>query len=48
VPVDDGFRFGRPEYAWLAANGPKVGWHHPEWARAGGGREEPWHFEYEG
>jgi uncharacterized protein YlxW (UPF0749 family) len=48
VPVDDGFRFGRPEYAWLAANGPKLGWHHPEWARAGGGREEPWHFEYAG
>ncbi|MEV0950279.1 M15 family metallopeptidase [Promicromonospora sp. NPDC050249] len=48
VPVDDGFRFGQPEYAWLAANGPEVGWHHPEWARAGGGREEPWHFEYGG
>jgi LAS superfamily LD-carboxypeptidase LdcB len=48
VPVDDGFRFGQPEYEWLAANGPKVGWKHPEWARAGGGREEPWHFEYEG
>lgn len=48
VPVDDGFRFGRPEYAWLAANGPEVGWHHPEWARQGGGREEPWHFEYVG
>lgn len=48
VPVDDGFRFGQPEYEWLAANGPKVGWEHPEWARAGGGREEPWHFEYKG
>ncbi|MEU4361637.1 M15 family metallopeptidase [Promicromonospora sp. NPDC023987] len=46
VPTDDGFRFGQPEYEWLAANGPEVGWHHPEWARAGGGREEPWHFEY--
>jgi hypothetical protein len=46
VPVDDGFRFGQPEYEWLAANGPKFGWIHPEWARAGGGREEPWHFEY--
>jgi uncharacterized protein YlxW (UPF0749 family) len=48
APVDDGFRFGQPEFEWLAANGPKVGWHHPDWARAGGGREEPWHFEYEG
>lgn len=46
VPTDDGFRFGQPEYEWLAAHGPQVGWHHPEWARAGGGREEPWHFEY--
>ncbi len=48
VPVDDGFRFGQPEYEWLAANGPKFGWVHPEWARQGAGREEPWHFEYEG
>lgn len=48
VPVDDGFRFGQPEFDWLAANGPKAGWHHPDWARAGGGREEPWHFEYAG
>ncbi|MFD7021542.1 D-alanyl-D-alanine carboxypeptidase family protein [Promicromonospora sukumoe] len=48
VPVDDGFRFGQPEYEWLAANGPKYGWEHPDWARAGGGREEPWHFEYTG
>lgn len=48
VPVDDGFRFGEPEFEWLAANGPKFGWEHPDWARAGGGREEPWHFEYQG
>lgn len=48
VPVDDGFRFGQPEYEWLAANGPQAGWIHPDWARAGGGREEPWHFEYKG
>ncbi|MCP2265288.1 M15 family metallopeptidase [Promicromonospora thailandica] len=48
VPVDDGFRFGQPEYEWLAAHGPNSGWVHPGWARAGGGREEPWHFEYVG
>ena len=48
VPVDDGFRFGEPEFDWLAANGPEFGWEHPDWARAGGGREEPWHFEYQG
>ncbi|WP_369370444.1 M15 family metallopeptidase [Promicromonospora sp. Populi] len=46
VPVDDGFRFGQPEFEWLAANGPEFGWEHPEWARQGGGREESWHFEY--
>lgn len=48
VPVDDGFRFGHPEYEWLATHGPKSGWEHPQWARAGGGREEPWHFEFVG
>lgn len=48
VPVDDGFRFGQPEFTWLAANGPRHGWVHPYWARQGGGREESWHFEYEG
>ncbi|MCF4122604.1 M15 family metallopeptidase [Antribacter sp. KLBMP9083] len=48
VPVDDGFRFGQPEFAWLAANGPRHGWVHPYWARQGGGREESWHFEYVG
>ncbi|WP_164545195.1 M15 family metallopeptidase [Antribacter gilvus] len=48
VPVDDGFQFGRPEFAWLAANGPRHGWVHPDWARQGGGREESWHFEYVG
>lgn len=48
VPVDDGFRFGQPQFEWLAAHGPAQGWVHPEWARAGGGREEPWHFEFVG
>lgn len=40
--------FGTPQYAWLAANGPRFGWVNPAWARPGGGREEPWHWEYAG
>lgn len=40
--------FGSPEYAWLAANAPVFGWSNPSWARPGGGREEPWHWEFVG
>jgi hypothetical protein len=38
--------FGSPRYAWLAAVGPSFGWVNPSWARPGGGREEPWHWEF--
>ncbi|RZQ59440.1 D-alanyl-D-alanine carboxypeptidase [Amycolatopsis suaedae] len=38
--------FGTPEYAWLAANAGRFGWTNPPWARPGGGREEPWHWEF--
>ncbi|WP_179956886.1 D-alanyl-D-alanine carboxypeptidase family protein [Amycolatopsis anabasis] len=40
--------FGTPQYGWLAANSRAFGWVHPGWARAGGGREEPWHWEFVG
>ncbi|WP_116052022.1 D-alanyl-D-alanine carboxypeptidase family protein [Amycolatopsis palatopharyngis] len=40
--------FARPEHAWMAANAQAFGWVHPGWARAGGGREEPWHWEFTG
>ncbi|EHR49755.1 D-alanyl-D-alanine carboxypeptidase [Saccharomonospora marina XMU15] len=40
--------FGTPQYRWLAANAPAFGWVNPGWARQGGGREEPWHWEYVG
>ncbi|MGH3948935.1 MAG: NlpC/P60 family protein, partial [Pseudonocardiaceae bacterium] len=40
--------FGTPQYGWLAANGPAFGWVNPPWARKGGGREEPWHWEFVG
>ncbi|GLW91584.1 D-alanyl-D-alanine carboxypeptidase family protein [Actinokineospora globicatena] len=37
---------GSPEYAWMITNAPAFGWSNPLWARPGGGREEPWHWEY--
>jgi hypothetical protein len=38
--------FGSPVYGWLAAHAPAFGWVNPAWARPGGGREEPWHWEF--
>lgn len=40
--------FGTAEFRWMAENAPEFGWIHPNWARQGGGREEPWHWEYVG
>ncbi|MBM7776437.1 hypothetical protein JOD54_006641 [Actinokineospora baliensis] len=37
---------GSAEYAWMIANAGSFGWSNPLWARQGGGREEPWHWEY--
>ncbi|MEL7977988.1 M15 family metallopeptidase [Isoptericola sp. F-RaC21] len=31
---------------WLAANAPAYGWDNPNWARPGGSKYEPWHWEY--
>lgn len=34
-------------YRWLWENGPAYGWENPPWAqRGGGGKYEPWHFEF--
>jgi len=38
--------FGTAEHEWMQANAPAFGWHHPHWARRGGGKQEPWHWEY--
>jgi hypothetical protein len=38
--------FGTPQYTWLAANAPALGWVNPAWAHPGTGREEPWHWEF--
>lgn len=40
--------FGTAAHRWMQANAPAFGWIHPYWARQGGGREEPWHWEYVG
>ena len=40
--------FGSSAYAWLKANAPTYGWTHPAWAEPGGGRPEPWHWEFTG
>lgn len=34
------------EYRWLNANSSQYGWTNPQWARQGGGKEEPWHWEW--
>ena len=41
-------RFNTEMYRWLKANAPAYGWVHPAWAEPGGGRPEPWHWEYQG
>jgi hypothetical protein len=38
--------FGTPQHEWVVRNGPTFGWFHPEWAKDGNGREEPWHHEF--
>ncbi|PZR54898.1 hypothetical protein DNL40_00380 [Xylanimonas oleitrophica] len=48
VPERGEYDYGRPKYEWLRTHGPAYGWVNPGWARQGGGREEPWHFEYTG
>lgn len=39
-------RFGTAEHMWMQANAPAYGWIHPDWARQGGSKPEPWHWEY--
>ncbi|MFJ4108268.1 M15 family metallopeptidase [Oerskovia enterophila] len=38
--------FGSAQYDWMRANAPAYGWENPEWARQGGSKPEPWHWEY--
>lgn len=39
--------YGSAEHAWLVEHGRTYGWINPEWARAGGSRPEPWHWEFD-
>lgn len=38
--------FESPAHRWMVLHGPRFGWVNPVWARAGGARPEPWHWEY--
>jgi murein DD-endopeptidase MepM/ murein hydrolase activator NlpD len=38
--------FGTTEYKWMEAHAGAYGWVHPAWARQGGTRQEPWHWEF--
>jgi hypothetical protein len=39
---------GVTDMAWMHANAPQFGWIHPSWARPGGSKPEPWHWEFVG
>jgi LAS superfamily LD-carboxypeptidase LdcB len=40
--------FGTATHLWMLENAPAFGWFHPSWAKPGGGRPEPWHWEFAG
>ncbi|MCL2092460.1 MAG: M15 family metallopeptidase [Micrococcales bacterium] len=49
VDLADGIQtFGTPRHEWMVTHGPTHGWYLPDWARRGGAKPEPWHFEYRG
>ncbi len=37
---------GTSAWDWMDAHAPDFGWALPSWARPGGSRPEPWHWEY--
>jgi hypothetical protein len=39
--------YGSTDYLWLRTNAPQFGWDNPGWARPGGSKHEPWHWEYQ-
>lgn len=41
-------RYGSDAYQWMKANAGRFGFFHPAWAEPGGGRPEPWHWEFSG
>jgi len=40
--------YDNAEYLWMYENAPLFGWHNPDWARPGGQKAEPWHWEFNG
>lgn len=38
--------FGTEEYLWMLQTAGQYGWENPAWARSGGSRPEPWHWEF--
>ena len=38
--------YDTPQHRWMIANGARFGWEQPAWAKDGGEREEPWHWEF--
>lgn len=40
--------FRTSAHAWMAGNATRFGWVLPQWARRGGSKPEPWHWEYIG
>ncbi|WP_460444659.1 D-alanyl-D-alanine carboxypeptidase family protein [Angustibacter aerolatus] len=39
---------GSTAHAWMLTHAGHYGWVHPAWARPGGSKPEPWHWEYVG
>ena len=37
---------GTPQWTWMTANAARFGFVQPDWARPGGEKPEPWHWEY--
>jgi murein DD-endopeptidase MepM/ murein hydrolase activator NlpD len=39
-------KVGSPQHTWMKEHAALFGWVHPAWAEPGGGRPEPWHWEF--
>ncbi len=37
---------GTPQWTWMTQNAGRFGFVQPDWAAPGGGKPEPWHWEY--
>ncbi|MEN1975663.1 M15 family metallopeptidase [Cellulomonas sp. P4] len=44
----DAYAFGTDQHDWMLAHAEEYGWTLPDWARIGGSKPEPWHWEYVG